>query len=86
MDELYEAVIVSPLGKLSYFLFSFVDRVVIDGSVNGLAAIARIAGDGLGRVQTGRVNLYATIMLIGGVLLAGSFLLAVLPLNSGFLF
>ena len=44
----------------------FVDTKVVDGVVNGLAAAVVGGGDSLGKVQTGNVNNYATVV-VGGI-------------------
>jgi NADH-quinone oxidoreductase subunit L len=45
------------------------DSQVIDGAVNGLARLARGAGGGLRRIQTGFVRQYALGIVIGAVAL-----------------
>jgi NADH-quinone oxidoreductase subunit L len=51
------------------------DRVVVDGTVNGIGTLATDAGRGLRQVQTGRVQNYALGIAIGLLLMAGSYLL-----------
>jgi NADH-quinone oxidoreductase subunit L len=66
IDELIEAVIGKPLLWLSDRIFLRVgDRVVLDGTLNGLAAIAQRAAGRLARVQTGNLHLYAFFVLLG---------------------
>ncbi len=66
IDELYEAVIGKPLVWLSDAVFlRFSDRRVIDGTLNGLAALGQRSAGALGRVQTGSLHLYAWFVLIG---------------------
>jgi NADH-quinone oxidoreductase subunit L len=66
IDELYEAVIGRPLVWLSDRVFLRIgDRVLLDGTLNGLAALARGAAGVLGRVQTGSLHLYAFLVLLG---------------------
>jgi NADH:ubiquinone oxidoreductase subunit 5 (subunit L)/multisubunit Na+/H+ antiporter MnhA subunit len=55
--------------------FWWFDRVVVDGSVNGLGRVTVGAGRGLRRVQTGRVQNYALGIAIGLIVMAGSYLL-----------
>jgi NADH-quinone oxidoreductase subunit L len=67
VDELYDAVIVRPLVRLSdVVLFRFVDAGVIDGIANGTATTVRgIAAHGLRRFQSGLAQGYVASMLIG---------------------
>jgi NADH-quinone oxidoreductase subunit L len=51
------------------------DRVVVDGTVNGVGRLAVDAGRGLRRIQTGRVQNYALGIAIGLIVMAGSYLL-----------
>ena len=41
------------------------DRALLDGSLHGLAALARRTAGALGRVQTGNLHLYALLVLAG---------------------
>ena len=66
VDELYEAVIGRPLLWVSEKVFLRIgDRWLIDGSLNGMAAVAHRAAGRLGRVQTGNLHLYALLVLLG---------------------
>jgi NADH-quinone oxidoreductase subunit L len=66
IDELYENLIHRPLLWLSDHVFlNFGDRRVIDGSLNGMAALANASGGVLARVQTGNLHLYALLVLLG---------------------
>ncbi len=68
IDELYELVIGRPLYWISDALFLRVgDRIMLDGTLNGLARLAQRSAGALGRVQTGNVHLYAFLVLIGTV-------------------
>ena len=70
VDELYERVIVRPLHAISDRVFLRVgDRLLIDGALNGLAALARRGAGQLSRVQTGSLHFYALLALLGGALL-----------------
>jgi len=51
------------------------DRVVVDGTVNGVGRLTVDAGRGLRRVQTGRVQNYALGIAVGLIVMAGSYLL-----------
>ena len=68
IDEIYDAVIGRPSESASRFAAVF-DTKVIDGAVNGVARLARGAGGGLRRIQTGFVRQYALGIVIGAVAL-----------------
>jgi NADH-quinone oxidoreductase subunit L len=66
VDELYDRVINRPLLWVSDRVFLKVsDRALIDGSLHGLAALARRTAGGFGRIQTGNLHLYAFLVLAG---------------------
>ncbi len=64
VDELYQALIAHPGARLASFLAAF-DLGVIDGTVNGVARLARGTGSVLRQLQSGYVRGYAVTMLIG---------------------
>jgi NADH-quinone oxidoreductase subunit L len=66
VDELYDRIISRPLLWISDRVFLKVsDRALIDGTLHGLAGMARRAAGGFGRVQTGNLHLYAFLVLAG---------------------
>jgi NADH-quinone oxidoreductase subunit L len=66
IDELYERVIGQPLVWVSDRVFLRLgDRRVLDGTLNGLAALGRGSATVLGRLQTGSLHLYAWFVLVG---------------------
>jgi NADH-quinone oxidoreductase subunit L len=68
IDELYQAVIVAPLVWVSRnILWHAIDEGVIDGTVNGVAAVSRESGDRLRRASTGNIRSYATWIVLGVV-------------------
>ena len=68
VDELYARVIVRPLVWLSErLLWSVVDEGMIDGSVNGVAHVARAFGDRLRHIQSGNTRSYAAWVVLGAV-------------------
>jgi len=75
VDEAYERCIGRPLVWLSDRVFlNLGDRVLLDGSLNGLARLAQRTAGALSRVQTGNLHLYALFVLAGGIaVLAWSF-------------
>ncbi|MCU0805009.1 MAG: NADH-quinone oxidoreductase subunit L [Burkholderiales bacterium] len=67
VDELYDLVIVRPLHWTSEIFLRVGDRAIIDGTLNGMAALAQRAAGLLGRVQTGSLHFYALLVLAGMV-------------------
>lgn len=66
LDEIYYAVIVDPINKLSTsFLWKFTDVGVIDGIVNGSAKSIEMLGNRIRLMQTGIAQNYAVVMLAG---------------------
>ena len=70
IDEAYQAGIIDPVVNTSEsFLARIVDGGIIDGSINGLAALtARVSGV-LRRLQTGIIQGYATVFVFGLLLI-----------------
>ncbi|HZQ63592.1 MAG TPA: NADH-quinone oxidoreductase subunit L, partial [Casimicrobiaceae bacterium] len=66
IDELYDAVLGRPLLWISDRIVLRVgDRFLLDGSLNGMAKIARGAAGVLSRLQDGSLQRYAAFVLIG---------------------
>lgn len=66
VDEIYEAAIVNPVQKGSErFLWKFFDMKIIDGAVNGIAALIDKLSGVIKKVQTGLTQSYALIMMAG---------------------
>lgn len=75
VDELYDAVIVRPTVNLSErLLWKWFDVGIIDGFVNGSAALTAKLGEWIRRMQTGVAQAYATVFL-AGILLVVTWLL-----------
>jgi NADH-quinone oxidoreductase subunit L len=74
-DELYNAIFVQPLIRLSRMLWQTGDVTLIDGVPNGLAALTSDGSRQAVRIQTGSLAVYAFVMLIGVVVLVGIFML-----------
>jgi NADH-quinone oxidoreductase subunit L len=70
LDALYDAFIVIPVRLLAQLISSVIDKVFIDGAVNGAAAIARLVGDDTRSLNTGSVRSYAVWMGCGAALLS----------------
>ena len=69
LDDVYDALIGRPSQAVARFAATVVDLEVIDGAVNGVGRLARGAGAGLRRVQTGFVRQYALGIAVGAVAL-----------------
>jgi NADH-quinone oxidoreductase subunit L len=67
VDELYDALFVTPIYRLSLWLARVFDPGVIDALVNGVASLVAAWARGLRRVQTGFVMNYALGILLGAV-------------------
>lgn len=66
VDELYDAVVVRPLVTVSRrALWAIVDVKIIDFLVNLVGILAKIGSYGLRFAQTGRVQAYAFVLLLG---------------------
>ena len=76
LDELYDRVVVKPLLGLSYRILGPFDKHVVDGSVNGVGAAMRGTGWLLRYLQDGRVQHYASALLLGVVIVIGLILFA----------
>ena len=75
IDEVYNSLIVQPIKNGSHFLlWQLVDNGIIDGIVNGVAAIIRFIGGLLRRLQTGIVQAYIVSMVLGIVLFLAYYL------------
>jgi NADH-quinone oxidoreductase subunit L len=73
-DELYNAIFVKPLMRLANFSWRIGDVTIIDGVPNGLAALAAEGSREAVKMQTGSLAAYAFVMLIGVVVLIGTFM------------
>src|SRR5579884_2150130 len=69
LDDIYDALIGRPGQAMAAFTATVVENRVIDGAVNGVGRLARLAGTGLRRVQTGYVRQYALGIVVGAVVL-----------------
>ncbi|HSQ70695.1 MAG TPA: NADH-quinone oxidoreductase subunit L, partial [Steroidobacteraceae bacterium] len=66
VDELYENVLGRPLNWISERIFlGLGDRFLIDGSLNGMAALAQRAAGRLSRVETGNLQIYVLLAVLG---------------------
>jgi NADH-quinone oxidoreductase subunit L len=73
-DELNHLLFIVIGGRVAAAFWWF-DRVIVDGTVNGVGRLTVDAGRGLRRVQTGRVQNYALGIAVGLIVMIGSYLL-----------
>ncbi len=69
VDELYDAVFVNPIKKISIGLWKIFDVRIIDGIVNGAAKFVDLNAAMLKIFQTGYVRNYAFLIVFGGVVI-----------------
>ncbi len=72
VDEIYDVLVVRPVYALSRVYAAF-DRYVIDGLVDFSGRLAQGLGMLAGRVQTGLLNTYAFVIIVGVLVVLGSF-------------
>jgi NADH-quinone oxidoreductase subunit L len=72
IDELYDSLVVRPIGALSRMYAAF-DRHVIDALVDFFGRLAQGLGMLAGRTQTGLLNTYAFVIIVGVLVVLGSF-------------
>ncbi len=66
VDEVYDATVVNPIVKTSdRFLWKIADSKIIDGLVNGTAAVVGSLSGRIRKLQTGVTQFYAVIMVVG---------------------
>ncbi len=74
VDEIYAFLFVRPLIWISTnALWRAVDDGVIDGTVNGVASLARSVGARVRTMQSGNERSYATWIVVGAVIVTGFF-------------
>jgi NADH-quinone oxidoreductase subunit L len=71
IDELYNSLFVKPIMSLSSGLYKFVENGVIDPIANGFGRATLAGGQLLRFVQTGSVETYLLLMVVGIVLILG---------------
>ena len=66
VDEAYDALIARPLFWISDRVFLRIgDRKILDGALNGLAALGQRTAGVLGKVQNGSLHWYALLVVVG---------------------
>lgn len=69
VDEVYEFIIGKPLNALSSFFYKIIDKMAIDGFVNGLGRATSEGSKVLRLLQSGNVGFYIFMMITGIVAL-----------------
>jgi NADH-quinone oxidoreductase subunit L len=73
VDELYDRIVVRPVWWFSNAFYSVVDRGTIDGIIDGVIGRgSMLIGLTAGRIQTGQLNTYAFVIIIGVLVVLGS--------------
>lgn len=78
-DEIYDKIFVRPARQIGSFSWKIIDVKIVDGLPNGMAFIAKIASQGISKIQTGFIFNYALWMILG---LVGIILYLVLSLKK----
>jgi len=63
-DEIYNTIIEKPLNGLSEIFYRYVDKLAIDGFVNGLGQFFVTSGKGLRQLQNGQIGFYLLMMVV----------------------
>jgi NADH-quinone oxidoreductase subunit L len=69
VDEAYTILVIWPVKVVSHLFWKIVDVVVVDGSLVGLGRVVAAGGAVLRRLQSGSVQAYAVLMILGAVVL-----------------
>ena len=69
VDELYDAVIVKPVNAFAGFLNRVVEKLGLDGLVNGVGKAVQYGSRQIRLLQSGQVGAYILLMVIGVVIL-----------------
>jgi NADH-quinone oxidoreductase subunit L len=75
IDELYDAVIVTPVKDMSLFLWKVVDTKIIDGIVNGVGQACMLIGGLLSFRMSGSLHRHGMVLMAGLVCLLTALLL-----------
>ncbi len=67
VDEIYDALFIRPYVALSRFFWQVIDSRLIDGAIDGLANFVLSNSGAWRRLQTGNVQSYALMMLVGAI-------------------
>jgi NADH-quinone oxidoreductase subunit L len=65
IDELYQAAIVMPIMKLSTVAYEMIDKLIVDGAVQGTGRVSLLASRQLRGLQSGNIGFYLLMMVLG---------------------
>jgi NADH:ubiquinone oxidoreductase subunit 5 (subunit L)/multisubunit Na+/H+ antiporter MnhA subunit len=74
VDELYDLFVIKPLRGIAWGLWRFVDTILVDGTVNLVAAVAAALARAFRLVQNGDAQRYAALMAIAAAAILWSVL------------
>ncbi len=69
VDELYDNIVVKPLGSLAAFFKNIIEKSGIDGAVNGVGKLVQYGSRQTRLLQSGQVGNYILIMVLAFVLI-----------------
>lgn len=69
IDELYEAIIVKPLNRISALIYQYIERSGIDAAVNGIGTSVVNWSQLLRLTQTGGLGFYVIAMVVSMIIL-----------------
>ncbi len=79
IDQIYDTMVSRPLFFIAqYVLFRGIDHYTIDGLVDATGITMEVGGDAARRIETGNVQHYALVYLLGAVAIAAFYLYLVL--------
>ncbi len=74
VDEAYNRIIIQPIKAISTkVLWQVFDVKIVDGAINGIAALVKLFGRGLRHIQTGLVRSYVVMIFLGALVVIGYF-------------
>jgi len=76
IDEIYDALFVKPVQKVSEILYKVVDQILIDGIVNLTAKVTMTSGNIIRSNQTGPSAFYILAMVLTLIFILGYFLIS----------
>lgn len=69
VDEIYDTLVVKPLGSLSVFFNNVIDNRMIDGAVNGIGRLIKYGGRQFRWLQSGQIGSYILMMVLSMLLI-----------------
>lgn len=65
VDELYQKIIISPIQALASFFAKIIEKLGIDGAVNGVGKMVQASSRQLRLLQSGQIGIYLILMVLG---------------------